>query len=294
MHQSNNLKMRKTAEMPLTESESYCLEEVRRHDHDRYLTTLFLPPLQRADALALYAFNLEVARTREIVSEPILGQIRLQWWRETIEGIYAGTAREHPVVEALSETCQRHNLDRRKIEALIDAREVDMDDGAPSDMPALEAYAANTSGCLSRLVMETLGATSEVTLTAAEQVGSAWALVGLARSVAFHAQHQRIYIPADLLSEYEVAQRQLFDLKPSVGLNKSIQRMVGVAETKLKQARAMGAEITRPERKGLLLATLADRYIAKMRKAGFDPFAIPTSEPPRVLRLSWLAWRGAY
>ncbi len=98
---------------------------------------------------------------------------------------------------------------------------------------ALEAYAADTSGLpVPAGDGDTGRATSEATLDRSiEQVGSAWALVGLARSVAFHAQHQRIYIPADLLSEYEVAQRQLFDLKPSVGLNKSIQRMVGVAET---------------------------------------------------------------
>ena len=64
--------------MTLTASQTYCLDEVRRLDHDRYLTALLLPATKRADALALYAFNLEVARTREIVSEPILGQIRLQ------------------------------------------------------------------------------------------------------------------------------------------------------------------------------------------------------------------------
>jgi NADH dehydrogenase [ubiquinone] 1 alpha subcomplex assembly factor 6 len=294
MRQSNNLKKRKTAEMSLTESETYCLQEVRRHDHDRYLTALFLPPRQRADALALYAFNLEIARTREIVSEPILGQIRLQWWRETIEGIYANKPREHPVVAALSETCHRYGLNRDDLDALIDAREVDMDDAAPSDMRALETYAADTSGLLSRLVMQTLGVTSDTTLSAASEVGSAWALVGLARSVAFHAQHQRIYIPAELLSEYEVEQRRLFDLKPSAGLNKSIERMVGVADVKLGNARAEHSGMTRTQRRGLLLATLADRYIAAMRKVGFDPFAMAARQPPQILRLAWSAWRGAY
>ena len=280
--------------MHLTESETYCLEKVRLHDHDRYLTALFLPRLQRADALALYAFNLEIARTREIVSEPILGQIRLQWWRETIEGIYGGTARQHPVVAALSEACQRHNLDRNKLEALIDAREVDINDIVPTDMSALEAYAAETSGCLSKMVVQMLGATSEDTLAAAVQVGVAWALIGLARSVAFHAQHQRIFIPTDLLSEYEVEKRQLFDLKPSVGLNKSVQRLIGAAEVKIEQARAVRAGITRSERKGLLLTKLADRYIASIRKADFDPFAAAAIAPPQIVRLCWAAWRGVY
>ena len=99
--------------MTLSTSDQYCLDEVRRLDHDRYLTALLLPAAARSDVLALYAFSLEVARTREIVSEPILGQIRLQWWRETLEGIYAETPREHPVVEALATACQRNQLDGR-------------------------------------------------------------------------------------------------------------------------------------------------------------------------------------
>ena len=280
--------------MNLTESEKYCLSEVRRHDHDRYLTTLFLPPEIRSDVLALYAFNLEIARTREIVSEPLLGQIRLQWWRETIEGVYGGTPRAHPVVEALAAVCQKHDIEKSTLDGLIDAREADLDDAPPPDLPALQLYAAETSGQLGILVMRAMGATDAASLEAAAKVGSAWALVGLARSVAFHAQHQRIYIPDALLSEYEVERRRLFDLKPSPGLNKSIERMIESAEADLASARARKPEISRAERKVLLLAPLADRYIASIRKLDFDPFTIPASQPPHILRLAWAAWRGTY
>jgi phytoene/squalene synthetase len=139
-----------------------------------------------------------------------------------------------------------------------------------------------------------MGATDAASLEAAAKVGSAWALVGLARSVAFHAQHQRIYIPDALLSEYEVERRRLFDLKPSPGLNKSIERMIESAEADLASARARKPEISRAERKALLLAPLADRYIASIRKLDFDPFTIPASQPPHILRLAWAAWRGTY
>ena len=66
------------------ETLSYCAQEVRRHDRARYLSSLFAPDERREDLFALYAFNLEVAKTAEVVSEPMLGQIRLQWWREAI------------------------------------------------------------------------------------------------------------------------------------------------------------------------------------------------------------------
>ena len=279
--------------MTLTASQTYCLDEVRRLDHDRYLTALLLPATKRADALALYAFNLEVARTREIVSEPILGQIRLQWWRETIAGIYDGTPREHPVVEALSAACHRNNLDRAALEALIDAREADLDDMPPPDLTALETYAGDTSGQLSELVMSTLEGRADAR-EAARKMGTAWGLVGLARSVAFHAQSQRMYIPDELLTAYEVEKRRVFDLKPTAGLDAAVRRIVERAEELLADARGKRVSISKSQRRGLLLATLADRHIASMRNAGFDPFAFPAHDPAGPLRVTWNAWRGRY
>ena len=280
--------------MSLTASEQYCLDEVRRHDHDRYLSALFLPSERRNAALALYAFSLEIARTREIVSEPLLGQIRLQWWRETIEGLFAGTPREHPVVEALQTVIQTHDLPREKLDALIDAREADMEDTPPRDIEALEGYARETSGGLSALVMRCLDGANDTAIDAAHLVGTAWAIIGLARAVGFHAQTQRLYIPEDLLSEYEVERRRLFDLKPSPGLNQAIEAMVLRADELLRKARAQSEEISRPARRGLMLAGLADRHIAAIRKVGHDPFAIPAARPAPLLRLTLRAWAGRY
>lgn len=280
--------------MSLTASEQYCLDEVRRHDHDRYVAALFLPADRRPAALALHAFNLEIARTREIVSEPLLGQIRLQWWRETIEGIYAGTPREHPVVDALGAAISAHELPRDRLASLIDAREADLEDGPPDDLDALEAHGRETSGELSALVMRCLVPADRTAIDAARHVGTAWAIVGLARAVGFHAQTQRLYVPQDLLSEYEVERRRLFDLKPSPGLNRAVEAMIARAEALISAARVAASDMPKPARRGLLLARLADRHIAAIRAAGCDPFAIPAARPAPVLRLAWSAWRGTY
>ncbi len=72
---------------------------VRRHDRDRYQTALFAPSDRREALFALYAFNYEVARVRESVTQPMLGRIRLQWWREVVDAAYAGApARRHEIV----------------------------------------------------------------------------------------------------------------------------------------------------------------------------------------------------
>src|SRR5215813_7687641 len=105
---------------------AYCLDQVRRFDRDRYLTALFAAPPARADLMALYAFNLEVAKTRETVREPLMGLMRLQWWRDCIAEIYAGGASRHQVAQPLAGAIHRHGLERTLFDRLIDAREADL------------------------------------------------------------------------------------------------------------------------------------------------------------------------
>src|SRR4051794_36796449 len=84
---------------------------VRRHDRDRFQTALLAPADRREGLFALYAFNYEVARVRETVTQPMLGQIRLQWWREVVEAAYVGaSARRHEVVQPLVATIAEFGL----------------------------------------------------------------------------------------------------------------------------------------------------------------------------------------
>src|SRR5205085_10532913 len=86
---------------------------VRQHDRDRYQTALFAPAERREALLALYAFNYEIARVREIVSEPMLGQIRLHWLREVLDAAYAGsTPRQHQLLLPLREAIRDLTLSR--------------------------------------------------------------------------------------------------------------------------------------------------------------------------------------
>ena len=94
---------------------AYCLEQVRRFDRDRYLAALFARSGPRADLLALYAFNLELAKIRELVREPMMGLIRLQWWRDCIAEIYAGNVRRHQVAQPLAAAVARHGLPRESV-----------------------------------------------------------------------------------------------------------------------------------------------------------------------------------
>src|SRR5262249_58031670 len=100
---------------------AYCENLVRAGDKDRWLATLFAPADRRAHLHALYAFNLEVARVRDLAREPMAGEIRLQWWREALAGT-RGEAAANPVAAALLEAVERHGLARQTPLRLVQAR----------------------------------------------------------------------------------------------------------------------------------------------------------------------------
>src|SRR5258706_4108935 len=102
-----------------------CEQTVRKFDPDRYFSTLFAPAAKRPQLFTLYAFNHELARIAESVSEPMLGEIRLQWWRETLQNAREGRPRRHDVAQAMSALFAAHDLPPALFEAMIDARASD-------------------------------------------------------------------------------------------------------------------------------------------------------------------------
>src|ERR1700722_17320048 len=172
----------------MSESPSFAAG-LRRHDRDRYQTALFAPADRRRALFVLYAFNYEVARIREAVHEPMLGLIRLQWWRDALEEIYAGARpRRHEIVAPLAAAIRAHGLSQAYFTALLDARARDMDENPPESLAALEAYASDVSGSLTLLALEILGIENPIARSAGSAIGTAYALSGLLAAAPFHAQ----------------------------------------------------------------------------------------------------------
>ena len=190
---------------------SYCAQMLRRQDPDRYLTALFAPAKRRESLLALYAFNVEVARVRESVHEPIMGQMRLQWWRDSLAELRSGIVRSHEVLKPLATAIDAHHLDIRLFDRLLDARERDMDSSPPGDMAELQRYAEGTSSTLVELALEILGEPSPAVRETGRNLGIAWALVGLLRAIPFHAAQRRIYLPQSLATEVGLDPDRFFE-----------------------------------------------------------------------------------
>lgn len=249
---------------------SYAAREVRRHDRDRFATALFAPPDLREQLMVLYAFNAEVARIREAVREPMAGMVRLQWWREALAGERPGEIANHPIAEPLLEACRMHKVSGAAFERLLDAREADFNTPPPADLSALETYAEASSASLTQIALEMLGVRDEASHRAGRAVGTAFALVGLLRSVPYQTALGRVMLPLD--SAREIAAR---------------------ARALLEEARQQ--PVDRRAIPALLPATLASGHLRLLESVSFDLFdarlALPRTMP---VRLMWNVMRGKF
>lgn len=259
-------------------------EAVRRFDNDRYVCALFAPDAAREALFALYGFNIEIAKTREAVSEPMLGQIRLQWWREAIGGIYAGTPRAHEVVEALAAAVAAHDLPREPLDALIDAREADLEDAPTPDMDALIDYARATTAPLNALAAAALSAAPPP-----ESDGTAQALTGLLRAIPFHARARRQYLPAPLLKTHGGTVTDYMELRPTDGLCNTVLAVADTARALLREAEGLGGSRAAPFR---AQSQLVKRQLRQIARAGHNPFDARLQRRAGPLDLFAL-WRAA-
>ena len=265
---------------------------VRRHDRDRYQTALFASAARREALLALYAFNYEIARVRETVSEPMLGQIRLQWWREVVDAAYAGTPpRHHPVVVPLSAAIRAFDLGRAHFDRLIDARERDLDDEPPASLHALEEYAEGTSAPLIVLALEALSVRRPGLDATARDIGIGYALAGLLRAMPFHARSGRSYIPVDLTEREALDPAEYAAKRSSPALRHIVRAIAEAASRHLHAAREHRASIPRPAIAALLPAVVADRFLLRLRRAEYDVFApaLAAPDPLQIWRLALAA-----
>ena len=276
---------------------SYCGAEVHRHDPDRFLTALYAPLPARESLLTLYAFNLEIAKVRESVSEPMLGEIRLQWWREAVEEAYAGgPVRRHAVAEPLAALIREKNLTRAHFDRLIDGRALDLYDEPPKTVDDLAAYAEATSSTLVWLAIEALGAPGGTAAEAGRAVGIAWALVGLLRAMPHHLRQGRSYLPQDIEAAHAVDRRAMGELKNSPQLAAGVRALADRAHGYLKEARRLHREVSAAALPALLPAVLADGYLRRLARVRYDVFDARLGQRPGLLaaRLALHAMLGRY
>jgi 15-cis-phytoene synthase len=173
---------------------------VRRADEDRWLASRFAPAFVRERLIAIYAVNYEIARIAETVTEPGLGDIRLQWWREAIEDIHAGrTCGSHPALQAYAIAHLQAPLPLSAVSALVAARRHDFEQAPFDTVVQFDDYLNDTSGSVMRLAIAACGGdpASEDNDRLILWAGWIWGCVGLLRAEPFWISRGRSFIPRE-------------------------------------------------------------------------------------------------
>lgn len=271
---------------------AYCETLLRRDDLDRWLASLFAPLAKRPHIHALYAFSLEIARVREIVSEPLLGEIRFQWWRDALEAEDGADVGANPVAAALVDTIARFGLPKQALFELIDARVFDLYDDPMETVEQLEGYARATASNLFRLVSLILDPDEPAEgLGVAEHGGVAYALTGLLRALPWHCARGQAYVPLDILNKHGVDRSDLAAGLGSPGTLAAIADVRCLARRHLDLFGTKLFGLPDASRVGFLVLSLCEPYLSQMDKRGYDPFKTAVALPQ--WRRQWSLWRAS-
>ncbi|WP_342362906.1 phytoene/squalene synthase family protein [Terrarubrum flagellatum] len=269
---------------------AHCEKLVRDEDDDRWRATLFAPAEARPHLFALYAFSNEVARVRAQASDPMPGEIRHQWWRDALAGEARGDASAHPVAAALLDTVARFHLPVKALIDLIDARTFDLYDDPMPSLAQLEGYCGETSSALMRLASLVIAKGEDPGgADAVGHAGVAYALVGLMRSLPWHARRGQVYVPKEILDRHGVTRDDIVAGRGGPGLVGALRDLRGVARLHLENYRAQ-APHAKPVVIACAAAALAEPYINAMERRSDDPLRAVVELSP--FRKMWSLWRG--
>ena len=272
------------------ESAAFCADLVRMHDFARYASTLFLTQVQRRALLSVYAFNVEIARVREQVSQPLPGEMRLQWWTDTLAGAGHGGVEGNPVAAELLQTIGEYRLPVEPLSRLIEEHQFDLYNDPMPSMAALEGYVTETSAALFSLGARIAAQPSAATDHLARHAGLAQGMAQVIAALPLDAARRQLFLPLQLLQQHGSGMEEVYSGKQTPGARAAIDQLVGDARKHLRTAFDLLIHVPPLARPVFLPLALVHRDLERMSRADFDPFVL---QPTSRLRTLWTLWRAS-
>lgn len=269
----------------------YCAALVREGDRDRYLAALFAPVEKRDSLFALYAFDVEISRVRELAREPMPAEIRLQWWREVVMGERASEAAANPVAAALLEVISRHPLTSERLVELIEAHRFDIYNEPMTSVDELNLYASRTAGAIFELAARILADDTGAAIgSLAAEAANARTIASVLAQLPLHASRRQLFIPIELLKHYQADPEDIFSLRATPELRAALAELRLRARRSLVHVGAGGAEIPESAHPAMLPLAPLRQWLFAMERPDYDPF-----RPPHVApwRRQFRIWRAA-
>jgi phytoene synthase len=271
-------------------SAEYCAELVRAHDFTRYASTLFVPAAQRRARLAIYAFNVEISRVREQVSQPLPGEMRLQWWTDMLAGAGHGGVEGNPVAAELKLAIQACALPVERLSRLIDEHQFDLYNDPMPTMAALESYINDTSSALFSLGAGVAGPLSDDIEHLARHAGLAQGIAQVMTALPLDASRRQLFVPLQLLDRHGSDMEEVFAGRETSRMRAALDQLIGEARGHLKTAFTLLTNTPPEMRLVFLPLALVARDLARMSRADSDPFTPHVTSRFRTL---WTLWRAS-
>lgn len=258
---------------------SYCVQQVRNYDYHHYLCLLHLPPAMRKAAFAFRAFNIETAKAMDVVSDPKTGLMRLLWWKDVVDKVFANKLVEHPVAQVLSSVVSEHKISKHWLKRSVEARinDANRDDYAiPETISELERYAEDTQSTILYMTLQAGGIQSTIADHAASHIGKASGLLLLLKALPHHVSKQgRIpYIPASIAEECGLLTREGGRSEVRMGdeLPDAVFKVASVADAHLQKARELASSVPAEAIPVLLPGVPAQVLLDSLRRREFNVF----------------------
>ncbi|MBR0758182.1 squalene/phytoene synthase family protein [Bradyrhizobium jicamae] len=269
---------------------AFCADLVRSHDFVRYASTLFLPGPERRALLAIYAFNVEVSRVHEQVSQPLPGEMRLQWWTDMLAGPGHGGVEGNPVAAELLHAIRSFRLPVEPMSRLIEEHQFDLYNDPMPSMPALEGYLNETASALFALAARVMARPSEEIEHLARHAGLAQGIAQVIASLPRDASRRQLFVPLQVLQQHGSGSEEVFAGKPTPNIRAAVNELVGAAQDHLRTALTLLADVPPEVRPVFLPLAVAQRELDRFARTDSDPFAPKAASRLRIL---WTLWRAA-
>ena len=273
------------------DSFSQCQAILRHRDPDRFAASLYADAEHRPGLTALYAFHLELARVRETVHDPMPGEIRLQWWRDLLDGPGHGDVRGHPVADALLQTIERYRLPRQPLVAMTEARIFDLYDDPMPDLNTFEGYAGETHGALFQLAALVLNDGRDPgTGTLAGHAGVAETIASVIRALPHHLRRGQVFVPSDVLGRHGTSAERMIAEPNDPGATAAVQELAEHGRHHLARCREAGSSVPATVAPAFLPLALVGPVLDATSRRDYAPWTSEV-EAGRLSAL-WRLWRA--
>ena len=247
--------------------------QARTLDYDRFLACYFAPKQQRTALHVLICFYHEIARIPVIASEPIIGMMRLTWWREALEDLsHDRPFPPHDLLKAVADIYAGCPEMLPLLLHMIEARMEELDEHALRDEAAWLQHTDATAGAILAAACLLLGISTAECANEITAVARMQACVGFARAIPTMAQEGSMRLPERYLQEAGLAYDVQGLSKPSIALQRSVSILC-------HDAHAFCPIRPRVEfLQGVYL--VAKSRIKQLQKASYNTYDVALNNPP--------------